>query len=420
MLPFALLSGCDDNVSSRVEQVANINGLVAFWDFQNSDDQAWQSYYDKAIIDRSFSMYLRQIGDPMRYNSGQWPYNNDKAQLRIDKGGPFGYAVRFNQGYIYGEVPRGEFDHTLLDLNGRKPFTMIAWAKFSGNRHMIAGIWDEGGWNKYSGRRQAALFAGLFNQKGVIGHISSTGAASFPQSAVDGAQYARLRAIDGQAFENDEWVAVAMSYDPKNNKVNAYLNGKITTLSLQDPVTQDVMQLPSALPANPFEHKHPLYSPTAFQVKYNGYDFHNEDIKEHRIWVDLDRAEISYAIEGNDQGQSFRINFDILREGKSILNFPVRENITPGDNIIIPLTTPTKPGDIIITALETAEGNKWTKVGTPIERHIMEGAPFTLGRALGLDEGSIDHGSVELYLDGVAVFNRVLTEQELADLSFIK
>ena len=164
----------------RFEQVANTNGLVAFWDFQKSDDQSWQSYYDKATIDQPFPLFLRQIGDPKRYNDDQWPYNNEQAQLKVDTGGPFGHAVRFNQGYIYGEVPRTAFDKTLLDLNGQKPFTMIAWAKFMGNRHMIAGIWDEGGWNKYSGRRQAALFAGLFNQKGVIGHISSTGAAQFP------------------------------------------------------------------------------------------------------------------------------------------------------------------------------------------------------------------------------------------------
>ena len=173
------------------------------------------------------------------------------------------------------------------------------------------------------------------------------------------------------------------------------------------------MQFPSTPPANPFEHKYPLYSPSAFQIKYNGYDFHKEDIKEHRIWVDLDHAEITYATEGYNQEKRFRINFDILREGKSILTSPVQENVTSGSKITIPITTPSEPGDIIITSLEVAENNTWEKVGTSIERHIMVGAPFTLGRALGLDEDSIDHGSVELYLDGVAVFNRALSEQEL-------
>ena len=52
-----------------------------------------------------------------------------------------------------------------------------------------------------------------------------------------------------------------------------------------------------------------------------------------------------------------------------------------------------------------------------MRREIRQGAPFTFGRALGLGAETIEHGS-QLYLDGVAVFNRVLTEAELADLSF--
>ena len=80
---------------------------------------------------------------------------------------------------------------------------------------MVAGIWDEGGWSKYAGSRQVALFAGLFNQKGTIAHVSATGAASFPQSSVSGSQYARLRAIDAQPFDNDQWVAMAATFNPE-------------------------------------------------------------------------------------------------------------------------------------------------------------------------------------------------------------
>ena len=56
----------------------------------------------------------------------------------------------------------------------------MAWVKFVGKRHLVAGIWDEGGWDKDGGRRPIALFGGLFGSKGVIGHISATGAASYP------------------------------------------------------------------------------------------------------------------------------------------------------------------------------------------------------------------------------------------------
>ncbi|MBN1550649.1 hypothetical protein JW979_04230 [bacterium] len=113
-------------------------------------------------------------------------------------------------------MPRAQFEHTPLNIYGRNPFTMIAWVKFYGQRHMATGIWDEGGWNKYSGRRQVALFAGLFNEDGITAHISATGAASYPQSTASGSQYARERAIDGKAFVNNDWIMMVMTYDPDN------------------------------------------------------------------------------------------------------------------------------------------------------------------------------------------------------------
>ena len=402
-------------------KVIDTNGLVDFWDFEKSDQQAWQSYYDSNVMEKSFPIYLRQIGDPNRYSSTNWPYNIDKkSKFTIDQSGPFKNAVRFNLGYIYGEIPRIEFDKSALDLSGNKPFTMIAWANFKGNRHLVAGIWDEGGWNKYAGRRQAALFAGLFNQKGVIAHVSSTGAASFPQSNVDGAQYARLRAIDGQEFFNNEWVAVAMTFDPEANIVKAYLNGKMTEYIVPDPVTEDVMQHDKIPPANPFVHHFPLYAPDAFQIKFNGYEFHNALIKEHRLWIDLKNKTITYDQEGSDNTQKFRIHFDIIRDGLSILDAPIITDVHPNKSLLIPAKKPMLTDDLIMVRLEENLNNQWQQVGSTIERQIMEGAPFTFGRALGLDEDSVDHGSEELYLDGVAVFNRVLNSNELNALSFIK
>lgn len=97
-----------------------------------------------------------------------------------------------------------------------------------GKRHLVAGIWDEGGWDKYGGRRQIALFGGLFGSKGIIGHISATGASSYPQSTASGSQYARCRAIDGRAFENGEWVAMAMTFDPSTKTVTVYCDGEAT------------------------------------------------------------------------------------------------------------------------------------------------------------------------------------------------
>ena len=244
---FLMLPACDSGLldndlqhHGRKEAVLQTRGLVAFWDFEHNIDGVWTSRDNRPPQHQSFPLYLRQIGDNQNYSPAQWPYQEPEAEIIFDSSGPFGQAVRFNQGHIYGAVPRAAFDGTLLDIHGQQAFTMLAWVKFVGERHMVAGIWDEGGWHKYAGRRQVALFAGLFRQKGVIAHVSSTGAASFPQSTIDGSQYARLRAIDGQAFEDEQWVMMGMSYNPNKNEVKAYLDGQMTPLTLADPVVQDV------------------------------------------------------------------------------------------------------------------------------------------------------------------------------------
>ena len=56
-------------------------------------------------------------------------------------------------------------------------------------------------------------------------------------------------------------------------------------------------------------------------------------------------------------------------------------------------------------------------MGEAICYRLREGAPFTFGRALGLGNEPIDHGT-QLYIDGVAVFNRVLMPEELQTLAF--
>ena len=68
-------------------------------------------------------------------------------------------------------------------------------------------------------------------------------------------------------------------------------------------------------------------------------------------------------------------------------------------------------------SLEMLQENAWTVIGSPVKSVISEGAPFTFGRALGLDSEEIEHGS-QLFLDGVAVFNRVLNQEEMQQLSF--
>jgi hypothetical protein len=406
---------------SRIQQVAGTSGLVAFWDFTHQQGQVWHSHYDTAVSEQSFPVFLRRIGDSLNYSPATWPYEDTTSVLRYDHNGPFGQAVRFNRGFLYGAVPRHLFDQTALDLHGKNPFTLIAWVKFVGKRHMVAGIWDEGGWHKYAGRRQVALFGGLFGQKGAIAHISATGASSYPQSTINGAQYARRRAIDGQPFEDNEWVAMAMTYDPAQGEVKAWLNGKMTPLSLTDPVEQDVYRYPAEHQTNPYRFESPIYSPRAFVLKYNGYDLEKEGISEHRLAVDLNLKQLRY-LQGRgeefDRQMRYRILFDLQRSGESILDQPLLFEAVSGQSQGLPLEIDIQQGDLVITSLERWENETWNQVGTRPERSIPEGAPFTFGRALGLASEEPEHGS-ELFLDGVAVFNRVLIEEELEVMSFV-
>lgn len=410
----------DGEKQANVETAAATKGLVAFWDFSYKEDENWASRFDSKVVDRSFPVKLKRIGDPKSYSAEDWSYQDDDSKLVIDKSGPFGKGIRFNQGHIYAAVDRKHFDGTPLDLRGKNSFTLISWCKFipKGKRHMVAGIWDEGGWSKYAGRRQAALFGGLFKQKGVIAHISATGAASYPQSELRGAVFARIRAIDGQAFKDDQWIAMAMSYDSIKGEISAYLNGKRTPINYTDEVMQDVFRYSNEQAANPSPFDFPVYSPRSFVLKYNGYNLQRDGISEHRLTVDLNAMTLLYEQEpALSDKESLRLFFDIKREGNSLLDSELQMKAVHFLRVGIPMTEKIRLGDVVWTRLERKEADGWKSIGSVLKRVVQQGAPFTFGRALGLGSESLKHGS-QVYIDGVAVFNRVLSEDELKRLSF--
>ena len=407
-----------DEPSDRISRVAQTEGLIAFWDFSLTKDGTWSSYRDEQTVDRAYPVFLRRIGDPKAYRPDEWPYEDERSKLTVDMSGPFGNAIRFDQGHIFAEVPRKEFDETPLDVCGRRPFTLIAWAKFVGKRHLVAGIWDEGGWDKYGGRRQIALFGGLFGSKSVIGHISATGASSYPQSTISGSQYARCRAIDGQGFANDQWVALAMTFDPDRDEVIVYTNGAATPTNITDPVARDVFRPEKPIASNPYHFPWSIYSPRSFVLKYNGYNVEKSGVYEHWLEIDTGSGRLTYrrsCPEGAEVPSHFRVTFNVEREGQRLL--PESLVFAVADDASVELPVKLVAGDRVVTSLHVREGEEWQRVGSEIRYGIREGAPFTFGRALGLGDEPIDHGT-QLCIDGVAVFDRVLSGEELKGLSF--
>lgn len=410
-----------DTPEQRVKRVAQTEGLIAFWDFALAKDGKWTSYHDAKVVDRGYPVVLRRIGDERSYAPEEWPYTDEDSQLRRDASGPFGTAVRFNKGYIFAEVPRSVFDRSPLDIHGRQPFTLMAWTKFIGKRHLVAGIWDEGGWQRYGGRRQIALFAGLFRSKGLTGHISATGATSYPQSTIPGSQYARCRAIDGRDFENDEWVALAMTFDPGSDMVTVYCNGVATPTNVTDPVAQDVFAYDKPVASNPYHFPWPIYSPRAFVLKFHGYRVETSGVYEHWLEIDTEKKVVRYRRSCPDEArvrERYRVRFDVHREGASLLAEPlVFDASRTSEPVVLPGHGAMRAGDEIVTSLEVL-ADDWQRVGEVIRYRLREGAPFTFGRALGLGTEPIDHGT-QLVLDGVAVFNRALDGKEIRGLSFI-
>jgi hypothetical protein len=399
--------------ADRIASVAATKGLIAFWDFQVMKDGRWISHHDPQVIDRGYPVVLRQIGDPKAYTPSDWPHSDGEARFIVSAGGPFGKAVRFNQGHVFAEVPRSEFDGTPLDLHGNKPFTLLAWTRFVGKRHLVAGVWDEGGWDRYQGRRQYALFGGLFGSQSVIAHVSATGAASFPQSQEKGSQYARLKAIDGGSFANDQWVCMGMSFDPARKEVNAYLNGVRTPRTYADSVMQDVTGAKGPEAINPAPFPWPLFGPRVFLFKFNGYHRKDGGVGEHALHIDLDAGRLTYGRIGEPPtGTAFEIDVEIRRDGQRLGKPIVWGGVVAG-SIEVKTLSQARIGDVI-TARLVSDGKQ---IGTEVTRTLTEGAPFTFGRALGLGAEERAHGS-QLEIAGVAVFNRVLSTEELQALAF--
>ena len=402
--------------AARLAKIQAIPGLITLIDFNHSVDGIWTTRGGSLP---NLPIHLRRLDDERAYNVANWPFTEGPSALRFDSSGPFGRALRCYKGYIYAEIPRTAFDGTALDRHGRCSGTLVAWAKFTGKRHFVAGIWDEGGWNRYAGKRQYALFGGLFKQgNSLTAHISTTGAACYPQSTAPGSQYARMRAIDGAEFPDHRWVSMAMTWDTQQQKVTAWVDGVATPRTLTDPVVEDVQHPAKPLSANPYTWCGPMFGPRNFILTFNGYGAIKNGISEHWLECDLNARKITYGrtvVQPSLAQGSFTFSLDFQREGKSLLKDPLSSPANHGLELRLPTTLNFENGDEVVATLN----HNGQQVGTTLRRRLDIGAPFTIGRALGLHSGpkSIESGT-DIAIDGIAVFDRALSAEELREISF--
>jgi hypothetical protein len=382
--------GLGASPEQRVQQVAGTKGLIAFWEFSLMQNVVWASRHDESVTIQSYPVVLRRIGDEKSYTPDNWPYTDEQSKLVFDTSGPFGNAVRFNKGYIFAEVPRSEFDRSPLDIHGHQPFTLIAWIKFIGKRHLVAGIWDEGGWDKYGGRRQIALFGGLFGSKGVIGHVSATGASSYPQSTISGSQYARCRAIDGRGFDNGQWVSMAMTFDPETKNVTVFCDGVATPTHITDPVAKDVFRHKEPVASNPYHFPWPIFSPRSFVLKFNGYDVKSSGVYEHWLHVDTETGTVTYdrsAASHADLQHDYRVAFGVAAKAETA---PIIFKAVSKKIVRLPDQIKMKPGAEIVTSLEVNEDGAWKRVGKEIKYRIRQGWHATFHRWCGCFQSGLE------------------------------
>jgi hypothetical protein len=269
-------------------------------------------------------------------------------------------------------------------------------------------------------KKHAILSTYIFLLTAASGHISATGASSYPQSTISGSQYARCRAIDGRGFENGQWVSMAMTFDPTSEIVTVYCDGVATPTRITDPVAKDVFKYQKPVASNPHHFPWAIFSPRSFVIKFNGYDVRSSGIYEHWLRVDTENGTVVYDRSGpnaKDDQTDYWVTIDVRRAEASILTAPVTFQATNTNIVQLPVKAKMQPGDEIITSLEFRKDDGWCRVGTEIHYRLRQGAPFTFGRALGLGTEPIDHGT-QLFLDGVAVLNRVLSNDELRELAF--
>eukprot|EP01061_Rhynchopus_euleeides_P021954 TRINITY_DN3582_c1_g1_i1.p1 TRINITY_DN3582_c1_g1~~TRINITY_DN3582_c1_g1_i1.p1 ORF type:complete len:545 (+),score=166.41 TRINITY_DN3582_c1_g1_i1:119-1636(+) len=401
--------------------------LVAFWDFETkgpTGNFVAQSNVDNegaAGPDGLYPVWLRR-GDggneegAAGYTEATWPSSHPVTATRA--GGPFnGKGLNVKETTLFATVERSSFDRTPLDISGADPFSLVAWVWLgvNSNHHHIAGIWDEGTWGKYSGQRQYALFrTGRYGDR-LFGHISATGAASYPQAGTGGDQYARIRALNGAHLSEGAWHLLAMTHD--GAQAQSSQDGVSTPTSYkagEEWVEERVYKDAFNPVTNPKEFSWGVFHPLRFVVKFNGYNVAADQVNEHYVRVDLKspaaQRTITYGVKAPSlsaiASRNYRVAYSFKRGGAAVAqgsgSFDVSNNA--GSANLSPSLV-VEVGDRLELEL-TRDG---VRVGGVVEHRMGPGAAFAFGRILG--QGTT------MVLGGVAMYNRVLSEAELQDLA---
>jgi hypothetical protein len=391
----------------RVQVVTGLRGCVAFWDFVQREPDG-QRRFTAHVPPGATNDFPLDAGNYVKdfWGVGREATYADFPQLGR---GPFGNAVRIVKEtdpdfrpFLF--VPRARLHDSPLDIKGAgKSVTVVVWAIRESGNHALAGIWHEGTDLKQNetasiqkvqrGQRQYALFAGLNKEGSACGHVSENGASSFRNKYAlhkcnSAAQSPAVPADSPAEVLDASWQCFAMTFDHERDELTGWLNGVSGDRWLENPKHDKLIS--SAY--NAYQQGH--YARTPEKEPAEDAAFPKDQYYNPPEDKPLSVQVLSEAADERTELREYRYTKVQLKLRKAA-DGTFRE--TSRDLVALRLNPWWYPHDVYRPPNDGS------------------GGPFTIGRVI--------HSSRSVgftgWIGGVAVFNRALSAEELAELSAI-
>ncbi len=391
----------------RVKAVAVTPGCVAFWDFVKREAGGTRRFTAHVPAGATNDYAL----DAANYVRDYWGEGREAtyADFPLLGRGPFGQAIRIRKEedasfrpFLF--VPRARLHDSPLDIKGAgKSVTVVVWAIRESGNHALAGIWHEGtdlkqestgGIQKVErGQRQYALFAGLNKAGSACGHVSENGASSFLNRYAlhkcNSAHVSPAVPADSPAEVIDaSWQCFAMTIDHQRRELTGWLNGVAGDRWLENP--KDDTLISSAYKAYMQGHLHRVPGVQPDEDTSFPQDQYYNPPEDQPLSVKVLSETDDQRVELHEYRYT-KVEITLCKDADGQFAETAR--------------------DLVALRLNPW----WYPHGIYTPKDATTGGPFTIGRVI--------HSSRSVgftgWIGGVAVFDRALPAEELAQLSAI-
>ncbi|WP_147869592.1 LamG domain-containing protein [Stieleria maiorica] len=409
---FAIITCCfipvvsdAQDLQSKRQAVIDTPGLVAFWDFVKREPDG-ERRFTAHVRDGSSTEYPLDAANYVKDYWGLGPAASE-ADFPLLGRGPFGQAIRIRREtdphfrpFLF--VPRSRLHDTPLDIKGDdRSVSVVVWAIRESGNHALAGIWHEGTdlhqketadiRKVERGQRQYALFAGLNKPGSACGHVSENGASSFLN------KYALHKCNSlGQSLEvpadapadvlDRSWQCFAMTFDHQRDELTGWLDGRSGDRWLENPRRGGLLGSAYNAYMQGHWHRTPGNQPGE-DPSFPEDQFYNPP-EDEPISIKITSETPDQRTEQREYRYT-KISVKLQKHADGSVTETAR--------------------DLIALRLNPW----WYPHGIYTPKEDGSGGPFTIGRVI--------HSSRSVgftgWIGGVAVFDRALNAQELAELA---